>query len=341
MKRKSVTIHKIFIKLDKNESYFFLDKKILDEINKFDSSVISRYPDYTEIKKILGKHCGSKPENVLLTNGAEQAIRLTIQTLFKKEDNIILPVPTFVAITNALEFVGIKPQTIFYKEDSIKFIFPITEVLSSINKKTKGVILCNPNNPLGSSIKEQEILLILNKAKQFKIPVIIDEVYSGFSGYSSVKLTKTYKNLVIIRSFSKEFAMAGLRLGYIIANKELIKKLEEKRGLPWPVNHFAVHTAKILLRYKSYFEKEIREVLKRKKDLIFFLRERGIKCYNTDTNFIIINTSNHRKLIQDLKSKGILVSDVSKYPYGKKLLKNMIRMSVPSSRDIKIIKKSF
>jgi len=343
MKEKKISMgsKKDSIRLDRNESYFFLNKKILNEINKFDSSVISRYPDYTEIKKILGKHCGSKPENILLTNGAEQAIRLTIQTLFKKEDNILLPVPTFVAITSALQSIGIKPKTILYKEGSNKFVFPIAEVLPSINRKTKGIILCNPNNPLGSSITKEEILLILNKSKKFKIPVIIDEVYSGFSGYSSLRLTKTYKSLIIIKSFSKEFAMAGLRLGYVIADKGLINKLEEKRGLPWPINHFAIHTAKILLKHKKYFKDKVREVQKRKKELLSFLREQKIKCYDTDTNFIIIKSSNYRKLIQDLKSRGILVSDVSKYAYGHKLLKGTTRMSTPSEKDVRQIKKVF
>jgi len=342
MKRKSTITNKNnFIKLDKNESYFFLDKKILNEINKFDSSIISRYPEYNEIKKLLASHCGLKQEKIILTNGADQAIWLIIQTFFKERDEVLLPVPTFIAITSALRFVDIKSKIIFYKEDGNKFVFPLTEVLFSINRKTKGIILCNPNNPLGSSITKKEISLILNRAKQFKIPVIIDEVYSEFSSYSSVKLTEKYKNLIIIKSFSKEFAMAGLRLGYIIANQDIVKRLEEKRGLPWSVNHFAIYTAKILLRRMDYFRKKIKEVLIRKKDLISFLRKQGIKCRDTDTNFIIIKSSNHRKLIQDLKSKGILVSDVSKYDFGQKLLKGTIRMSVPSKTDIRRVKMAF
>ncbi len=332
---------KEFIWLDRNESYFFLNRRILNKIKKFDSSVISRYPRYGELKKILAKRYNSNPENILLTNGAEQAIRLFIQTFFKKGDKVLLPAPTFVVFTLALKSIGIKPNAIFYKELNNKFVFPTAEVLSAIDKKTKGILLCNPNNPLGSSITRKEIVSILKKARKFKIPVVIDEVYSEFSGYSSIKLTKNYKNLIIIKSFSKEFAMAGLRLGFLVAEKEMINKLEEKKGLPWAINHFAIHTAMIMLGERKYLREKIKEVLKMKKELVNFLRLKGIKCYDTDTNFVIIKHKNSQKLLKDLAFKGIFLSETSKYAYGQKLLKGTIRMGVPSKEDFKNIKQRF
>jgi len=330
---------KDFIKLDLNESYY-LNTKILNKIKKIDAYTISAYPQYEELAARLAKYCNCEPEEILLTNGADQAIQILLRFFLKKGGKVVLPAPTFIVYPLTLGTIGVKSKICLYKDENSRFTFPFNEVMSSINKNISGILLCNPNNPLGAPIPKEQILAILKKAKPFRIPIIIDEAYYEFSGDTSAELLKLYKNLVIVRSFSKAFSMAGLRLGYILANKETTHKLHGDR-LPFAVNHFAVHTGNILLERNSHFKDRIKESLEIKKDLIVFLRSGGIQCYDTSANFIVFKTRNNKKLIQKLKRAKILVKDMSQTAYGDKLLEGAIRMGIPSRADLKIVKNFF
>lgn len=342
LKIKSYPDH---IRLDRNESYSFLNEKILSEIKDFNSDALSLYPDLNEVKDLLAKHTGLKTENVLATHGSEQAIRLTVQSLFKKGDEVIMAAPIFIAFTLALKHIEVIPKILLYKERKGNFFPPTTQIVNLINKNTKGVVLCNPSNPLGCSISRRDILKILKKTASFNVPVIVDEVYSEFSGTSFIDLTKKYDNLIILKSFSKEFGLAGLRLGYIVANSEIIEKLDDEREMFWPISNFSIHTLRVLLKHKPYFKKQIAGVVQRKKKLISFLKQRSVRCYDTDTNFVIIKSKNHKDIIQEFEAEKILVSDISTHIDSGNLLHDAFRISIPSEKDfkqvIKILKRLF
>src|SRR3989344_8828891 len=157
---------KDFVRLNLNESYYFLNEEILKELKNFDNLTISSYPEYKNLTELVAGYCNFKFNQILITNGAEQAIQLVIQTLFEKDDEVLLPAPTFPVYYSSLDLIGAKPKIVLYKEDENNFIFPFPEILNSINEKTKGILLCNPNNPLGCSIPENEITAILQKTKK-------------------------------------------------------------------------------------------------------------------------------------------------------------------------------
>ncbi len=324
-----------YIRLDRNESYSFLNRKILSEIKDFSTETLSMYPDLNEVNKLLAEHTKLKEENLLATHGSEQAIRLTIQSLFKKSDEIVMVAPIFIAFTLALKHIGVTTKLLLYKEKNGRFYTPVTQIINSIKKSTKGVIVCNPSNPLGCTMSRQDIVKILRKAKLFNIPVIVDEVYSEFSGTSFLDLTKTFDNLIILRSFSKEFGLAGLRLGYIVADKKVIESLDDEREMFWPISNFSIHTLRVLLKHKSHFKREIAGVVKRREKLVSFFKSKGVKCYNTNTNFIIIKSKDYSRIQQTFESKKILISDISKHANSDKLLKNALRITIPSGKDYK------
>jgi histidinol-phosphate aminotransferase len=335
--KKSVEGKIDYIRLDRNECYYLINKKILHEIKQFDSSTLCIYPEFEPLKNLLANHCGVASKKIILTHGAEQAIRLTIQTLFKKGDRILLLSPLFAQFDLSLKSIGVKPKTVLYKEEENKFVFPTAKFLSLINKKTKGVLLCNPNNPLGYSIPKDEILSILKKAKQFNSLVVIDEAYCKFSGETSVAFTKMYKNLITIKSFSKEFGIAGLRIGYTIANEKIINRLDKKREMFWPISNFDIHAITILLKHTEYFDRQIKKIMKRKEVLISLLKKEKIKYYDTSANFFIIKSKDPIRLVENFRAQRILVSDISKY-YDKKLLKNCVRITIPSASDMQKVK---
>lgn len=136
------------------------------------------------------------------------------------------------------------------------------------------------------------------------------------------------------------FGLAGLRLGYIMANQDIIKQIIKLRS-PWSVNHFAVKAGEVVLRDIKYFQRKLKNVLKIKKELINFLEKRGFKVYNTCTNFILIKHSKSEDLLNKLREKNILVNNISVYPFSNNILNDVIRVTLPSAKDFVFLKYFF
>jgi histidinol-phosphate aminotransferase len=265
---------------------------------------------------------------------------MLLNLFFHKGDEVIVPAPTFFVYFSLLGLIGASAKVIPYKDENDRFTFPLKETLNAITSSSKGLLLCNPNNPLGSSIPEQEMIALVEKAHAFGIPVIVDEAYFEFSGSTAVALLDRYDNLVILRSFSKSFGLAGLRLGYVLAHQNIINELVKLR-LPWAVNHFAVHGGIVALKHQKHFKEKITETLETKKSLIDFLEGEGLQCYKSDTNFIIAKFPAVKDLALSLKRHGLLVSDVSHYPHSGDLFANALRITVPSQADFPRVQKIF
>jgi len=294
---------------------------------------VTTYPNIQELKELIAGHAGQPVQKILPCHGSEQSIRLTIMSLFKPEDKIILLSPTFVAFDYALEYVGIKPIVVSYEEHQNKFIAPIEKIISSINEGVKCVMLCNPSNPLGCSISESDLHRIISHAQKFNTLVIVDEVYSKFSGISCNELAKNFDNLIIFRSFSKEYGLAGVRLGYLIATPEIINRLDNARRMFWPISHFALHGLKVVLKHLNHFDEQIRITKQTRDELIVFLRQLDLKCYSSETNFFIVKSEKKKDIMDYLASKKIFVGEVDYFKNGEGLLKNAFRISIPSPKD--------
>ncbi len=240
------------IKLDLNESYEMFDGTFLKKLNKIDNFIVSCYPEYDKLIGLISGYAKQPNCNIVITNGADQAIELVLRLFFDKKSNIVIPSPVFFRYDNIFSILGAKARHVFYKEGKNGFVFPIDETLEEL-EQTDGIVLCNPNNPLGSNIDDKDIIKILKRSKKLNIPCIIDEAYFEFYSKTSTPLIKRFNNLIIIRTFSKMFGLAGLRLGYVIANKDIIKQLIKIRG-PWSVNHFAVKAGKIVLQNTISFQ---------------------------------------------------------------------------------------
>ncbi len=335
---KPPTGRKSFIRLDLNEGYGSLTKTILSALKKFDAFTVTAYPEYEELNSALAKYSQIKKENISITSGSDHAIQMLLNLFFNEGDHVVAPSPTFFVYFSILKLIGAESEIIAYTTNNDLFVFPFEKTLSAITSKTKGLLLCNPNNPLGSSIPHNQMTALVKKCYEYKIPVIIDEAYMEFSGITAVDLISKYSNLIILRTFSKSFGLAGLRLGYVIAHPSVIKELLKLR-LPWAVNHFAVYAGIVALKNAGHFKKELASTLTRKAKFVAFLKEENIFCYKTDTNFIIAKIKNQKKFIKYLNLKGILVNDVSAYPHSNGLFKDCIRINIPSKKDYnKVVK---
>lgn len=339
-----LTDRKKYIRLDLNENPSLLGRDFMAKLKKLDAFTVGAYPEYNELQRRLSSYTGIDVANIALFDGSDHAIELLISLLFKKGDMVVLPEPTFFIYRHKLTLAQVSiHQTLYSVNETNEIVFPFAETLAALNKNTKGLLLCNPNNPTGTLIPQDQLQQLIQKAYKLHIPVIIDEAYFEFYGTSAIPLITQYNNVIVIRTFSKGFGLAGLRIGYVAADTALIAELT-KLQLPWSVNHFAVSAAILALKEKRSFAKKRQELLKRKKKFESFLQKQKIHFYRSSGNFLLLQVSNDNDFFDKMKRNGILVGKPYSIKPSFEILKNTIRMSIPSDSEFTkvctVIKKS-
>lgn len=270
--------------LDFNERTTALPTVILDELlaqlKKLPWQV---YPeDCSNAQRALAEYCGVAPEQLLLTNGSDQAIDLIFRTFSQPRTTVIIPKPSFTMFwqaTGLLEQRVLSPQ---YRDD---LSFPLQEVLVLAEEKPQLIVLCTPNNPTGTSLSVAEIEQMVQAFSDSL--VYVDEAYVEFAGETAVPLLARYPNLVISRTFSKAFGLASLRIGYIIASAEHIAELNKVRR-PYDVNAVAYIAVATALKYRNKAQQYIDEVMQQAKPFIEqFFAANGIEYFSSAANFLL------------------------------------------------------
>ena len=324
------TTRKDKLRFDLNENNFGCSPKVLRAIKSASKSDLLIYPEYEKLENKIAEIFEIQRSNVLLTNGGDDAIRSVIDTFLDRKDEIIIPVPTYSMFELYAKLREAKIKEVLYHKD---FSFPFRKVIKSITHRTKMIVVVNPASPLGTSITKQELVDLLEKLKD--IIVLLDETYYHFSGKSNASLVKEYENLVVVHTFSKVYGLAGLRIGNIIANENVINEIS-KVAFPYAATSIAVSAAYAALSDKEYTEKVVKQIEEEKKFLCNELKPVAEKVYNTDTNFIIANFGKYANdLHEKLEEKGILVKNISRLP----LMEGFLRIS-PGLRkeNIKLVK---
>lgn len=313
------------LRLDFNENTVGPSRKVLRAIKNASKEEICAYPEYLGFKKKLAKFLKIKPTELCLANATDEAIKLVVDTYMEPGDEVIIPVPTFPMFRFYAEVAGAKITEVLYNKD---LSFPTKKVLKKISKKTKVVVLVNPNSPTGTEIPKNDIIKIIKKAKNSI--VLLDEAYIQFFKTSYKNLIRKYDNLVIIQTFSKAFGLGGLRLGYVITNEKNAKNLL-KANSPYSVNTLAVIAASAAIDDQKAVKKYVKEVEKTREWFLRWLENYKFKCYPTKANFVLINFGKkNKKIIEKLKKNGILVRDQSEKP----LLKNCTRITLGTKKQM-------
>lgn len=318
---------KDYLLLDFNERTTPPSSKVKGALKKFiESGRLQVYPEYGDLEAKIAQYAGVPADQVIVTNGGDQGIDIVCRAYLDTGDKVIIPFPAFAMHYQSAGIQGAELLEPRYKEDGS---FPIEETLNLISDEVKLIILCNPNNPLGSSIEIKAVEKILEKAKEKDTAVLHDEAYFEFSKITSKDLIEKYDNLYIMRTLAKAFGLVSTRAGYLISQKENIQELLKIRG-PYDVNMFAKMAISAALEDKKYMEDYVKEVmLIAKPKLEEFLKEKGIHFYPSKANFLFLKLSYPEKIIEDLKSKGILVRP-KKGPDGK----IAARVSIGTLEDI-------
>lgn len=311
-----------------------LPKKILDRFCKEVFKDVTLYPQNYDIliSRLAQKH-RVKPENIVLINGVDEGIEL-VSRVFGQD--ILIFSPTYYEFVDApkrnnLRFEIIncfdgKGYTLKYKESDVK--------------KRSLIFLCNPNNPFGLLTKQE----IIDIARKTKGVVAVDETYIDFDGDSVLNEIEKVPNILVLRSFSKGYSLAGLRIGYIVGKKELIDKII-KRKLVCNVTSVSVNAAMIVLDEEKYFKNLVKKIKKKKDDLEDFLRNIGFDIIHTNTNNVVIkfqNISEADRFYNFLKTNGVIVNQddgISTYGLDNTFIRFVYGTETQMKEVIKIIKR--
>jgi histidinol-phosphate aminotransferase len=293
-----------FKRFDFNEATIQPSPKVKEAIKKFlESNQLNTYPhDYPLLHEKIAKYLNVDKDCIRITDGADGAIEAISLAYLENGDRVIIPSPSFGMFYIPTVVAG---AVIVKPEYGPKMEFPTQEVLKEIDTKPKLIILCNPNNPTGTLIKREDIIKILDKAKESI--VLLDEVYAEFAKATCADLIKDYPNLFIIRSFSKAFSLASLRVGYIISNPKNILEIN-KVVAPYNVNQIAVVSALAALDDLDYMKNYVDEVMNKSKPLFEeYLKKNNIKFYPSWGNFLLVEVGDSKKVYEALREKGVLI----------------------------------
>ncbi|MBI2462676.1 MAG: histidinol-phosphate aminotransferase family protein [Candidatus Spechtbacteria bacterium] len=327
-----------FIRLDLNESYGLINDDFLAKLKDFSVFTVGCYPEYEELLDLLANYTGVSTKNIFLTGGSDRAIDLLFKLLFREGDKVIMPSPNFAFYNYRAQFSPIQLVEIPYRDNETSFEFPFEETKQAL-PGAKALLLCNPNNPLGAAMDESQLNELIATCDDQGIPVILDEAYFGFYPHSHVQDILKHKNLIVLRTFSKFFGMAGLRIGYMLADESIVGEIIKLRG-PWELSHFSTYAATTALKNLHYFEEQWKKFAERKAAMEKFLRKEGISVYPSKANFFLFKTENSANFLEAMRDHGILINDLSHHPANLPYLANAVRMAVPSEQDMKKVQEA-
>ena len=292
------------IKLDANEGSGLLFQDICKDFSDFNMNL---YPDNEacNLKEEIKNYLGVDPSNIVVGNGSSEMIDIVIKTFADKDDFVLSFTPTFSMYSvysqmHSAKFVGVECN-----EDFSVNIDKLIEKSKEI--KPKIIFLCNPNNPTGYLLTKTDIKKILDNTNSI---VVVDEAYMEFAEECMVDEINNYNNLVVLRTFSKAFSLAAIRVGYMIANESIINIIEKVRS-PYNLNTISQFIATNALKNKDRVFSYI-ENMKIERDYIYReLNKVGIKAYKSYGNFIFFSC-NVDNLFEKLANRGIVIREFSK-----------------------------
>lgn len=318
-----------YLRLDKNERVIPFEKKFINFLKKkINTYNLSAYPDTLKIKKLIANRIRLKEDMIYLSAGSDISLKTCFELFSKKNDKVIILNPTFGMVNVYCDLYGLKAIKIGYDK---KLILNYKKLLKNITKKISLIILANPNSPTGTIIPKNIMNQILEKSKKLKVPLVIDEAYEGFFEKTYIKLIKNYKNLIITRTFSKSFGLAGLRAGYAVTNSNYANLMNKYRPM-YEINSLSCLAIEFCLKNYSLVKKHVNNVKSAKKFLIKELKKLDIDFIDTYANFFHIKLGkNNNDLEEKFRKKGILFR---KGP-GVKGFENYSRFSLGSVEQMK------
>lgn len=297
------------LRLDFNENTFACSPRVREVLGSISTGSLTRYPEREPVEAIVAAHVRVKAEQLALTNGVDEAIHVLFETFLEAGDELLLPVPTYTMYEVYASATDAHVVTVLAGDD---LQFPYERLLSAITPRTKIIAIANPNSPSGSVATREQLLELARRAPQAVL--LVDEAYFHFHGETVMDLVGTIPNLVVARTFSKAYGLAGLRLGLIAGPQELMRWVRRVLS-PYSVNSIALACLPPALEDTIYIDWYVSEVLGGRADFEAALDSVGLRRWPSRANFILVDIgAKHREFVRLMRDSGVLVRDRSNDP---------------------------
>jgi histidinol-phosphate aminotransferase len=310
------------ILLDANENSFG------STFIEFNGLKLNRYPDphQKDIRKVTGDYYSIPFENIFFGVGSDEVIDLLVRIFCNPgEDNVIIPEPTYGMYKVACDINNIEAKEVLLNDD---FQIDLKAVTEKVNDHTKMIFLCSPNNPTGNVLYNNDIL---DLCRELNAIVVVDEAYIDFSIKDTiVSEIKNHKNLIVLRTFSKAWGLAGIRSGFCAAYTEIISILFKVKA-PYNINALSRYALIKAIGNSARKDEYVKSIIKEKERLKNQLETLLIvkKVYDSDANFLLVKFENAELVRNKLFEKGIIVRDRSTQPK----LNNCLRISIGNEEE--------
>ncbi len=297
------------LRLDFNENTVACSPKVSEVLAKISADALTRYPEREPLEAIVAVHLGIAAGQVALTNGVDEAIHVLFEAFLDAGDELLLPVPTYTMYEVYASATDAGIVTV-QAEDDLEF--PYARLLSAITPRTKIIAIANPNSPAGSVATREQVIAIAQRAPQ--AIVLVDEAYFHFYGETVLDLLGALPNLVVARTFSKAYGLAGLRIGLLASSIENMRWIRRVLS-PYSVNSVALACLSAALSDTTYLNNYVAEVLAARTEFESALDTIGLRRWPSRANFVLVDIGpQHAEFVRRMNAAGVLVRDRSSDP---------------------------
>ena len=296
------------LRLDFNENTVGSSPRVAEFLRRTVSEpLLAVYPEYFEVKPALAAFFGVAADQLLLTNGTDEAIQVLVNTYVDDGDEVLILHPSYAMYKFYSQVAGAEIREVPYHPADLAF--PLEELLAAVTPKTRAVFISNPNNPTGTGIGLDSVVRILESAPQ--AAVLVDEAYYEFCGVTALGLLNRYPNLFVSRTFSKVYGMAAMRMGCLFSQASNAAYMHKAQS-PYSVNLLAALAAREAIQDTAYIRGYVDEVLAARADLYAGFNRLGVPYFRSRANFVLFRAGGRALEIRDkLRDKSILVRDRS------------------------------
>ena len=323
------------LRLDFNENTTGCSPAVQRALAKLTTKQLAMYPEYQAPTQRIARYFGIRAEELLLTNGGDDALRVFFDTFVEPRSSILICEPTFPMYRYYAEIYDARISVLRYGSE---MEFPLESAISALRKKPRVFFIANPNNPTGTLIQKEELLKILKAATH--TAVVMDEAYGEFSGFSALPLIRKNPQLFVAKTFSKVAGLAALRLGAVIACKVSLA-LVRRAMPPFPVNLAALGAAEAAVADRATMRAYVSGVKRLRAWFAAKLEKLGVKTYPSAGNFLLANFGpSGPAIFQKLEKQGILLRERSK-DMGPGFVRITIGTQSEMQRVLKAIRKDW
>ncbi|HMF62982.1 MAG TPA: histidinol-phosphate transaminase [Edaphobacter sp.] len=297
------------LRLDFNENTFAPSPRVMDRLRQITAEGLTKYPEREPVERVVAAHFGLQTEQVLLTNGVDEAIHLMCCAFLEEGDEAMICTPTFFMYDVSVRMMTrglVKVQT----DETLEF--PYERFLAAITDRTKLIIVASPNNPTGATVSREHLLAIAKAAPPAVL--MVDEAYFHFHGESTMQDIAAVPNLIVARTFSKAYGLANLRIGMLAGNAELLKYVR-KVSSPYNVNGVALDCLAAAVADEAYLSWYVEQVRVGRERMMRGLTELGVPYFPSAANFVLMKIGpQHKELLTTMRRHGVLLRDRSTDP---------------------------